>query len=161
MRFYDTRGSETGRVAPALLSCTDGYVLVYSTDSRESFQRVELLKKEIDKSKDKKGGVWWNLSGAETVGPGLALGGPERLLFFTLLPGARFETGGRGWKPLPGVFTTRGAHMLRQLSQRGYSSLEIPDLTHDVLTLSLIVVVCSAVKALCSQSGRLGVLLTS
>uniref|UniRef100_A0A8D2JCY1 NF-kappa-B inhibitor-interacting Ras-like protein 2 n=1 Tax=Sciurus vulgaris TaxID=55149 RepID=A0A8D2JCY1_SCIVU len=55
VRFYDTRGLRDGSELPRhCFSCTDGYVLVYSTDSRESFQRVELLKKEIDKSKDKK-----------------------------------------------------------------------------------------------------------
>ncbi|XP_015427933.1 PREDICTED: NF-kappa-B inhibitor-interacting Ras-like protein 2 isoform X1 [Myotis davidii] len=55
VRFYDTRGLRDGTELPRhCFSCTDGYVLVYSTDSRESFQRVELLKKEIDKSKDKK-----------------------------------------------------------------------------------------------------------
>ncbi|NIG60757.1 NF-kappa-B inhibitor-interacting Ras-like protein 2 isoform X1 [Pontoporia blainvillei] len=55
VRFYDTRGLRDGAELPRhCFSCTDGYVLVYSTDSRESFQRVELLKKEIDKSKDKK-----------------------------------------------------------------------------------------------------------
>lgn len=58
VRFYDTRGLRDGAELPRhCFSCTDGYVLVYSTDSRESFQRVELLKKEIDKSKDKKE-VW-------------------------------------------------------------------------------------------------------
>uniref|UniRef100_A0A2I3N5A1 NFKB inhibitor interacting Ras like 2 n=2 Tax=Cercopithecinae TaxID=9528 RepID=A0A2I3N5A1_PAPAN len=58
VRFYDTRGLRDGAELPRhCFSCTDGYVLVYSTDSRESFQRVELLKKEIDKSKDKKEGL--------------------------------------------------------------------------------------------------------
>lgn len=55
VRFYDTRGLRDGMELPKhCFSCTDGYVLVYSTDSKESFKRVELLKKEIDKSKDKK-----------------------------------------------------------------------------------------------------------
>lgn len=58
VRFYDTRGLRDGAELPRhCFSCTDGFVLVYSTDSRESFQRVEMLKKEIDKSKDKKE-VW-------------------------------------------------------------------------------------------------------
>ena len=35
-------------------SFADGFVLVYSVNNLESFQRVELLKKEIDKFKDKK-----------------------------------------------------------------------------------------------------------
>ncbi|XP_035203524.1 NF-kappa-B inhibitor-interacting Ras-like protein 2 isoform X2 [Oxyura jamaicensis] len=55
VRFYDTRGLRDSLELPKhCFSCTDGYVLVYSTDSKESFKRVELLKKEIDKSKDKK-----------------------------------------------------------------------------------------------------------
>lgn len=55
VRFYDTRGLRDSMELPKhCFSCTDGYVLVYSTDSKESFKRVELLKKEIDKSKDKK-----------------------------------------------------------------------------------------------------------
>uniref|UniRef100_A0A8B9DTV3 NFKB inhibitor interacting Ras like 2 n=1 Tax=Anser cygnoides TaxID=8845 RepID=A0A8B9DTV3_ANSCY len=55
VRFYDTRGLRDNMELPKhCFSCTDGYVLVYSTDSKESFKRVELLKKEIDKSKDKK-----------------------------------------------------------------------------------------------------------
>lgn len=63
VRFYDTRGLRDGAELPRhCFSCTDGYVLVYSTDSRESFQRVELLKKEIDKSKDKKEVCVWGES---------------------------------------------------------------------------------------------------
>ncbi|CAM2108778.1 unnamed protein product [Caretta caretta] len=55
VRFYDTRGLREGVELPKhCFSCTDGYVLVYSIDSKESFRRVELLKKEIDKCKDKK-----------------------------------------------------------------------------------------------------------
>ncbi|XP_062840714.1 NF-kappa-B inhibitor-interacting Ras-like protein 2 isoform X4 [Anolis carolinensis] len=55
VRFYDTRGLRDGMELPKhCFSCTDGYVLVYSIDSKESFKRVEVLKKEIDKSKDKK-----------------------------------------------------------------------------------------------------------
>ncbi|KFO11600.1 NF-kappa-B inhibitor-interacting Ras-like 2, partial [Balearica regulorum gibbericeps] len=55
VRFYDTRGLRDGLELPKhCFSSTDGYVLVYSTDSKDSFKRVELLKKEIDKSKDKK-----------------------------------------------------------------------------------------------------------
>ena len=59
-------------------------------------------------------------------GPWAGFGRPGTALFFPHLPGARFETGGRGWRPLPGIFTTGGAHILRQLSQRGYSSLGDP-----------------------------------
>uniref|UniRef100_G1PJH8 Uncharacterized protein n=1 Tax=Myotis lucifugus TaxID=59463 RepID=G1PJH8_MYOLU len=61
VRFYDTCGlQDEAELLPHCFSCTDGYgyVLVYSTDSRESFQRVELLKKEINKSKDKKEVHW-------------------------------------------------------------------------------------------------------
>lgn len=55
VRFYDTRGLRDGLELPKhCFSCTDGYVLVYSIDSKESFKRAEMLKKEIDKSKDKK-----------------------------------------------------------------------------------------------------------
>lgn len=69
VRFYDTRGLRDGAELPRhCFSCTDGYVLVYSTDSRESFQRVELLKKEIDKSKDKKE-VCTGAPGVRACGP--------------------------------------------------------------------------------------------
>ncbi|KAF6095806.1 NFKB inhibitor interacting Ras like 2 [Phyllostomus discolor] len=80
VRFYDTRGLRDGAELPRhCFSCTDGYVLVYSTDSRESFQRVELLKKEIDKSKDKKEVC---MGGSPSGGsPGLALGGLAWLCF--------------------------------------------------------------------------------
>lgn len=126
VRFYDTRGLRDGAELPRhCFSCTDGYVLVYSTDSRESFQRVELLKKEIDKSKDKKE-VCRGTPVVRDSGPWAGFRRPGTALFFPHLPGARFETGGRGWRPLPGIFTTGGAHMLRQLNQRGYSSLGDP-----------------------------------
>lgn len=70
VRFYDTRGLRDG-ASPCLelpkhcFSCTDGFVLVYSIDSKESFKRVEILKKEIDKNKDKKevgGIIFWSFS---------------------------------------------------------------------------------------------------
>uniref|UniRef100_A0A4W2CE08 Uncharacterized protein n=1 Tax=Bos indicus x Bos taurus TaxID=30522 RepID=A0A4W2CE08_BOBOX len=126
VRFYDTRGLRDGAELPRhCFSCTDGYVLVYSTDSRESFQRVELLKKEIDKSKDKKE-VCRGTPVVRDSGPWAGFRRPGTALFFPHLPGARFETGGQGWRPLPGIFTTGGAHMLRQLNQRGYSSLGDP-----------------------------------
>ncbi|XP_043910679.1 NF-kappa-B inhibitor-interacting Ras-like protein 2 [Protopterus annectens] len=55
VRFYDTKGLRDGSELPKhCFSFTDGYVLVYSVDSKESFKRVEALKKEIDRSKDKK-----------------------------------------------------------------------------------------------------------
>uniref|UniRef100_A0A4W5N8C7 NF-kappa-B inhibitor-interacting Ras-like protein 2 n=1 Tax=Hucho hucho TaxID=62062 RepID=A0A4W5N8C7_9TELE len=43
VRFYDTRGLRD-----------DGFVLVYSIDSKESFKRMEALKKDIDRYRDKK-----------------------------------------------------------------------------------------------------------
>ena len=113
VRFYDTRGLRDGAELPRhCFSCTDGYVLVYSTDSRESFQRVELLKKEIDKSKDKKE-VCGGTPVVRDCRPLAGFGRPGMALSFTHLPEARFETGGQGWRPLLGVFTTRGAHLLR------------------------------------------------
>lgn len=55
VRFYDTRGLRENLELPKhCFSCTDGYVLVYSIDSKESFKRTEMVKKEIDKNKDKK-----------------------------------------------------------------------------------------------------------
>ncbi|NP_001089825.1 NF-kappa-B inhibitor-interacting Ras-like protein 2 [Xenopus laevis] len=55
VRFYDTRGLKDGLELPKHCFCgTDGYVLVYSVDNKDSFKRVEALKKEIDRSKDKK-----------------------------------------------------------------------------------------------------------
>ncbi|XP_051519273.1 NF-kappa-B inhibitor-interacting Ras-like protein 1 isoform X2 [Myxocyprinus asiaticus] len=55
LRLYDTRGLRDGLDLPKhFFSVADGFVLVYSVDSLESFKKVELLKKEIDKSRDKK-----------------------------------------------------------------------------------------------------------
>ncbi|KAE8574715.1 hypothetical protein XENTR_v10003547 [Xenopus tropicalis] len=55
VRFYDTRGLKDAIELPKHCFCgTDGYVLVYSVDNKDSFKRVEALKKEIDRSKDKK-----------------------------------------------------------------------------------------------------------
>lgn len=55
LRLYDTRGLRDGQDLPKhYFSVADGFVLVYSVDSLESFKRVDLLKKEIDKSRDKK-----------------------------------------------------------------------------------------------------------
>lgn len=43
VRFYDMRGLRDGaELSKHCFSCTDGYVLVYRTENRESFQRVEL-----------------------------------------------------------------------------------------------------------------------
>ncbi|XP_060757972.1 NF-kappa-B inhibitor-interacting Ras-like protein 2 [Neoarius graeffei] len=55
VRFYDTRGLRDGVEFPRhYFSFADGFVLVYSIDSKESFKRMELLKKEIDRCRDKK-----------------------------------------------------------------------------------------------------------
>lgn len=55
LHLYDTRGLQEGVDLPKhYFSFADGFVLVYSVNNLESFQRVELLKKEIDKFKDKK-----------------------------------------------------------------------------------------------------------
>ncbi|ELV09863.1 NF-kappa-B inhibitor-interacting Ras-like protein 1 [Tupaia chinensis] len=58
LHLYDTRGLQEGVELPKhYFSFADGFVLVYSVNNLESFQRVELLKKEIDKFKDKKEGT--------------------------------------------------------------------------------------------------------
>lgn len=55
LRLYDTRGLYDGQELPKhYYSVADGFVLVYSVDSMESFKKVDVLKKEIDKSRDKK-----------------------------------------------------------------------------------------------------------
>ncbi|KAM9434948.1 NF-kappa-B inhibitor-interacting Ras-like protein 1 [Clarias gariepinus] len=55
LRLYDTRGLQDGQELPKhYYSVADGFVLVYSVDSMESFKKVDVLKKEIDKSRDKK-----------------------------------------------------------------------------------------------------------
>lgn len=55
VRFYDTRGLREGVDFPRhYYSFADGFVLVYSIDSKESFKRMELLKKDIDRYRDKK-----------------------------------------------------------------------------------------------------------
>ncbi|XP_056276853.1 NF-kappa-B inhibitor-interacting Ras-like protein 1 isoform X3 [Pseudoliparis swirei] len=58
LRLYDTKGLHDGQDIPKhYYSVADGFVLVYSVDSSESFKKVDVLKKEIDKSRDKKE-VW-------------------------------------------------------------------------------------------------------
>ncbi len=58
LRLYDTKGLHDGQDLPKhYYSVADGFVLVYSVDSLESFKKVDTLKKEIDKSRDKKE-VW-------------------------------------------------------------------------------------------------------
>ncbi|XP_071240652.1 NF-kappa-B inhibitor-interacting Ras-like protein 2 [Salvelinus alpinus] len=55
VRFYDTRGLRDGLEFPRhYFSFADGFVLVYSIDSTESFKRMEALKKDIDRFRDKK-----------------------------------------------------------------------------------------------------------
>lgn len=55
LRLYDTKGLQDGQDLPKhYYSVADGFILVYSVDSLESFKRVDILKKEIDKSRDKK-----------------------------------------------------------------------------------------------------------
>ncbi|KAI1896462.1 hypothetical protein AGOR_G00095040 [Albula goreensis] len=55
VRFYDTRGLREGLEFPRhYYSFADGFVLVYSIDNKESFKRMEALKKDIDKYRDKK-----------------------------------------------------------------------------------------------------------
>nr|XP_054774286.1 NF-kappa-B inhibitor-interacting Ras-like protein 2 [Lytechinus pictus] len=55
VRFYDTRGltSSNQDLPKHYLSMADGFLLVYSTTSQESFNMLEYIKKEIDKLKDK------------------------------------------------------------------------------------------------------------
>ncbi|XP_028819965.1 NF-kappa-B inhibitor-interacting Ras-like protein 1 [Denticeps clupeoides] len=55
LRLYDTRGLHDNADLPKhYFSVADGFVLVYSVDNLESFRRVDALKREIDKSRDKK-----------------------------------------------------------------------------------------------------------
>ncbi|XP_037981909.1 NF-kappa-B inhibitor-interacting Ras-like protein 1 isoform X1 [Motacilla alba alba] len=55
LRLYDTRGLQEGVELPKhYFSVADAFVLVYAVTSLEAFQRVELLKKEIDVFRDKK-----------------------------------------------------------------------------------------------------------
>ncbi|XP_041452778.1 NF-kappa-B inhibitor-interacting Ras-like protein 2 [Lytechinus variegatus] len=55
VRFYDTRGltSSNQDLPKHYLSMADGFLMVYSTTSQESFNMLEYIKKEIDKLKDK------------------------------------------------------------------------------------------------------------
>ncbi|XP_031796206.1 NF-kappa-B inhibitor-interacting Ras-like protein 1 isoform X1 [Antechinus flavipes] len=55
LRLYDTRGLQEGDELPKhYFSFADGFVLVYAMNDLESFRRVEILKKDIDKFRDKK-----------------------------------------------------------------------------------------------------------
>lgn len=61
VRFYDTRGLRDGIEFPRhYFGFADGFVLVYGIDSKESFKRMEFLKKEIDRCRDKKEVRVWN-----------------------------------------------------------------------------------------------------
>lgn len=63
LRLYDTRGLQEGVELPKhYFSVADGFVLVYAVTSLEAFQRVELLKKEIDVFRDKKEVNAWRLN---------------------------------------------------------------------------------------------------
>ncbi|XP_007421750.1 NF-kappa-B inhibitor-interacting Ras-like protein 1 isoform X1 [Python bivittatus] len=57
LRLYDTRGLQGGEEFPKhYYSIADGFVLVYAVNSLESFEKVDWLKKEIDKFREKKEG---------------------------------------------------------------------------------------------------------
>lgn len=55
LRIYDTQGLQDGMELPRhYFSVADGFILVYSVDSLESFRRVEQLKRDVDRFRDKK-----------------------------------------------------------------------------------------------------------
>nr|XP_056713684.1 NF-kappa-B inhibitor-interacting Ras-like protein 1 [Euleptes europaea] len=55
LRLYDTKGVEAVEQFPRhYFSIADGFVLVYAVNSLESFQKLDQLKNEIDKLRDKK-----------------------------------------------------------------------------------------------------------
>ncbi|KAM5157625.1 NF-kappa-B inhibitor-interacting Ras-like protein 1 isoform 2-T3 [Mantella aurantiaca] len=55
LRIYDTQGLQDGMELPKhYFSIADGFILVYSVDSLQSFQRVEQLKRDLDRFRDKK-----------------------------------------------------------------------------------------------------------
>ncbi|OCT74161.1 NFKB inhibitor interacting Ras-like 1 S homeolog isoform X2 [Xenopus laevis] len=55
LRLYDTQGVREDTELPKhYFSFADGFILVYSINCLESFKRVKLLKKEVDKFSDKK-----------------------------------------------------------------------------------------------------------
>uniref|UniRef100_A0A6J0UR92 NF-kappa-B inhibitor-interacting Ras-like protein 1 n=1 Tax=Pogona vitticeps TaxID=103695 RepID=A0A6J0UR92_9SAUR len=57
LRLYDTKGMQGKEEFPKhYFSIADGFVLVYAVNSLESFEIADLLKKEIDKFRDKKEG---------------------------------------------------------------------------------------------------------
>jgi NF-kappa-B inhibitor-interacting Ras-like protein len=59
IRFYDTEGfspaDATGVDIPKHYhGLADAFILVYSVDSRQSFEIIDLLKKDIEKNREKK-----------------------------------------------------------------------------------------------------------
>ncbi|XP_026564000.1 NF-kappa-B inhibitor-interacting Ras-like protein 1 [Pseudonaja textilis] len=55
LRLYDTQGLQGDEDFPKhYYSMADGFVLVYAVNSLESFEKVNWLKKEIDKFREKK-----------------------------------------------------------------------------------------------------------
>lgn len=60
LRFYDTKGMDNSKDTESinqmrhLFSSLDGAVLIFSSNDSDSFQCIEKLKSEIEKSKDKK-----------------------------------------------------------------------------------------------------------
>ncbi|XP_075684728.1 NF-kappa-B inhibitor-interacting Ras-like protein 1 [Rhinoderma darwinii] len=55
LRLYDTQGLQEGTELPKhYFSFADGFILVYGVDSLESFRRVEQLKRDVDRFRDKK-----------------------------------------------------------------------------------------------------------
>ena len=59
LRFYDTEGVAFTdgmeiNIPKPYFSIVEAFVLVYTTDNNQSFQAVEALKKDIDRSKEKR-----------------------------------------------------------------------------------------------------------
>jgi NF-kappa-B inhibitor-interacting Ras-like protein len=58
VRLYDTAGLDGGReqnqLARQYLGLTDGYVLIYDPDRPESLDALVMVKKDIDRNRDKK-----------------------------------------------------------------------------------------------------------
>uniref|UniRef100_A0A8C5WU55 NFKB inhibitor interacting Ras like 1 n=1 Tax=Laticauda laticaudata TaxID=8630 RepID=A0A8C5WU55_LATLA len=63
LRLYDTQGLQGDEDFPKhYYSMADGFVLVYAVNSLESFEKVNWLKKEIDKFREKKEFFFYLLS---------------------------------------------------------------------------------------------------
>ncbi|CAN2389749.1 GTPase activity [Pristimantis euphronides] len=55
LRLYDTQGLQEGTELPRhYFSFADGFILVYGVDSLESFRKVEQLKRDVERFRDKK-----------------------------------------------------------------------------------------------------------